>query len=106
TGKYHPVQTVEELQFPQHYYQRPGSEDSDLGKETGHEPESNTLINDIDIIRNGETRFVEFKAALRWNIHTNQPDSKIEKSALKTLVAFMNSDGGTLYVGVDDSGNV
>jgi len=25
---------------------------------------------------------------------------------LKTLVAFMNSDGGTLYVGVDDNGDL
>jgi len=64
------------------------------------------LSTDLEIIRKGENRFVEFKAALRWNIHTNQPDSKIEKSSLKTLVAFMNSDGGTLYVGVHDSGEL
>jgi len=60
----------------------------------------------LEIIRKGETKFVEFKTSLRWNTHTNQPDAKIEKSSLKTIAAFMNSEGGTLYVGVQDNGNI
>jgi ATP-dependent Lon protease len=100
-----PVKTAEEIRFPQHYYQRPDPEnkmamvpDEDF---SGVEP-----VSDMDIIRMGESHFVEFKASLRWNIHTNAPDKKIELSVLKTLVAFMNSEGGTLYVGVSDDGEI
>lgn len=104
-GKMIPVKTAEEIRFPQHYYQRPDPEnemalipDEDF---SGVEPAS-----DMDIIRMGESQFVEFKASLRWNIHTNAPDNRIEHSVLKTVVAFMNTDGGTLYVGVTDDGEI
>lgn len=104
-GQFTPVYTVEEQLFPQHYYQKPGSQRLVDGQEDepGEDP---GVVDDQVIIRNGENRFVEFKAAMRWNTFTNQPDSNIEKSALKTLVAFMNSDGGTLYIGVHDSGRI
>ncbi|HQC21141.1 MAG TPA: BREX system Lon protease-like protein BrxL [Anaerolineaceae bacterium] len=102
---FHPVQTVEEQQFPQHYFQRPRTEAETGGGSEVDTPDS-SLVDDLEIIRKGETKFVEFKTSLRWNIHTNQPDAKIEKSSLKTIAAFMNSEGGTLYVGVQDNGNI
>lgn len=105
-GNFTTVHTKEELEYPQHYFQKPGSEAPKEEDEIDDEPQIDEGINDLDIIRRGETQFVEFKAALRWNIHTNQPDRKIEMSALKTLVAFMNSDGGTLYIGVNDRGEL
>ena len=104
TGSYHAVQTLEEQEYPQHYYQHPANDLDEGSSGTDNEMEMPDLANDLEIIQKGENKFVEFKAALRWNIHTNQSDSKIEKSSLKTLVAFMNSDGGTLYIGVHDSG--
>ena len=36
----------------------------------------------------------------------NIVDKKIENSVLKTLAAFLNSSGGTLLIGVDDSKNI
>ena len=48
----------------------------------------------------------EFKSTLRVNLHTGQNDPKMEHAALKTLAAFLNSKGGTLFVGVDDAGEV
>ncbi len=58
---------------------------------------------DIDeIIGGGESTTVEFKSTLRTNLHTEQRDKRIELSVLKTLAAFLNSDGGTLIVGVAD----
>lgn len=105
-GNYTPVHTKEELDYPQHYYQRPGREKHGEQEEFEDEYEEVEEIDDLDLIQKGENQFVEFKAALRWNIHSNQVDRKIENSVLKTLVAFMNSDGGTLYVGVNDSGDL
>jgi len=59
-----------------------------------------------ELISKGENEKLEFKSTLRTNLHTNQPDRKIEHSVLKTLVAFLNSKGGELIVGIEDKGNI
>ena len=45
---------------------------------------------------------VEFKSSLRMNLHTGKRDPNIENAALKTLAAFLNTEGGTLIIGVAD----
>lgn len=55
-----------------------------------------------EIIAQGETGAVEFKSTLRTNLHTGQPDARIELSVLKTIAGFLNSKGGTLLIGVSD----
>ncbi len=57
-----------------------------------------------DLVLSGETSQVEFKAALRMNLHTRQADPRIELSALKTIAGFLNTRGGTLIIGVTDEG--
>lgn len=57
-----------------------------------------------DLIKGGETDAVEFKSTLRVNLHTGQPDDKIQVSALKTIAGFLNAKGGTLLIGVNDDG--
>ena len=54
------------------------------------------------VIDGGESSRIEFKSSLRMNLHTNKPDKRMELAALKTLAAFLNSDGGTLVIGVAD----
>jgi hypothetical protein len=53
-------------------------------------------------IKGGEKENIEFKSTLRVNIYTTELDKKVEHSALKTIVAFLNSEGGILLIGVDD----
>jgi len=57
-------------------------------------------------IAHGESEKVEYKSTLRTNLATGEKDPRMEKAVLKTLVAFMNTDGGTLLIGVSDEGNV
>lgn len=59
-----------------------------------------------ELIAGGETGAVEFKATLRTNLHTGQPDEKMHLSALKTIAGFLNAKGGTLLIGVSDNGEV
>lgn len=59
-----------------------------------------------ELILAGEGEIVEFKSTLRVNLHTDQPDRKIEHAVLKTIAAFLNKRGGILLVGVDDAGSV
>ncbi len=60
----------------------------------------------ITILQLGEKDDVEFKSTLRWNLHTDKADKKIENACLKTVAAFLNSGRGMLLVGVDDDGKV
>jgi putative two-component system response regulator len=54
----------------------------------------------------GETDHIEFKSTLRMNLHSKKADKRIENACLKTVAAYLNSDGGILLVGIDDDGTV
>ena len=60
------------------------------------------------IVREGETKYVEFKETLSLNVknQTNEKDKNLEIGALKTVVAFLNTDGGKLLIGVSDDGKI
>ncbi len=60
----------------------------------------------IDLIKGGEYEKLEFKSTLRTNLYTNNADKNIENSALKTITAFLNSEGGVLLIGVSDAGKI
>ncbi len=64
---------------------------------------SNTKTEDWDAaLQNGESPTVEYKSTLRVDLKTNNPEKHIENSVVKTLAAFLNSQGGTLLIGVAD----
>jgi len=63
-------------------------------------------ISTRQLIAQGENAPVEFKETLRRNVATKEFDKKMEFSVLKTIGAFLNTEGGTLLVGVSDSGEV
>ncbi len=63
-------------------------------------------ISTKDIIRQGESSYVEFKSTLRFNLKANKKDAHIELASLKTVAAFLNTSGGTLLIGVADDGEI
>ena len=58
-----------------------------------------------EMILAGEGQLVEFKSTMRYDMHTHQINKKLEHVIAKTVAAFMNSDGGNLFIGVDDKQN-
>jgi hypothetical protein len=68
-----------------------------------HRNPENSIRN---LIAAGEGRTIEFKSTMRLNLHTQKPGKEIELAWLKALVAFMNTDGGILLLGVSDEGVV
>jgi hypothetical protein len=54
--------------------------------------------------KQGEGEHVEFKRSLLWNRERGHADDEPRRNVLKTIVAFLNSGGGTLFVGVQDGG--
>jgi ATP-dependent DNA helicase RecG len=53
-----------------------------------------------------ESETLEYKSTLRQNLHTGKPDAGMTYACLKTIAAFLNTDGGTLIIGVRDDGTV
>jgi len=58
------------------------------------------------MISGGENSVVEFKSSLRWDYNQNKKNSELEKPVLKNIVAFLNTKGGSILIGVDDKGKV
>jgi hypothetical protein len=56
----------------------------------------------IEEIHKGESKSLEFKSTLVWDIKESKKSPGMEHAILKTLAAFMNSEGGVLYIGVTD----
>ena len=56
------------------------------------------------IVANGESSMVEFKSTLRTNLHTSEKDPRMEAVILKTIGGFLNTNGGTLIIGMADDG--
>lgn len=60
-----------------------------------------------EFIKQGESKTLEFKSTLRWNLKEDRKDDKqITHAALKTIAAFLNTEGGDLLLGVADNGTV
>ena len=52
-----------------------------------------------ELISAGENALTEFKTTLRWDVKEEKVNKKLEEVILKTIAAFSNADGGTLFFG-------
>ena len=60
-----------------------------------------------ELLKLQESKKLEFKSSLRWNLKEDRKDDKhVTHSALKTIAAFLNTEGGDLLIGVDDDRKV
>ena len=56
-----------------------------------------------ELLRQHESKTLEFKSTLRWNLKESRKDAEhVTYSVLKTIAAFLNTDGGDLLIGVAD----
>jgi type I restriction enzyme R subunit len=63
-------------------------------------------VSSEELIASEETFEVEFKSTARWNLREGCRDKRMEDAVVKTVAGFLNTDGGTLFVGVADDGRV
>ena len=69
--------------------------------------EKDKLVNLMKLIKEGENNKIEFKSTMRYDLKQGKVDvGKVEFSTIKTLAAFLNSEGGTLIIGTDDDKNI
>jgi type I restriction enzyme R subunit len=58
------------------------------------------------LIQRGESLTLEFKPSLRWNLKEDRLDDKgVTHAVIKTIAAFLNTQGGDLLIGVADDGS-
>jgi ATP-dependent Lon protease len=55
-----------------------------------------------ELIEDGESETVEFKASIRYDIETKGANTELIRGPVKTVSAFMNTEGGTLLIGITD----
>jgi serine/threonine protein kinase len=56
------------------------------------------------LIAGGESASLEFKQTMRWDTKLHAPNPELLRACMKTIAAFLNSEGGTLLIGVADTG--
>lgn len=59
-----------------------------------------------NLTRQGESKSIEFKETLSLDVKKQTKEKYIELSAFKTIVAFLNTEGGVLLIGVSDDGKI
>jgi hypothetical protein len=78
-----------------------------LHKEFVIKKQEKELQRNVDLLINsGESETVEFKSSMRWDFKLNGTNKDLESVVLKTLAGFLNYKGGTLLIGVSDSGEI
>ena len=60
----------------------------------------------LALLTTGESNTVEFKSTARWNLRDTKRDRTMEEVILKTVAAFLNTQGGTLLIGVADDSSI
>lgn len=58
------------------------------------------------LIECGENQHTEFKASLMWDYRKQSVNKELYEPVMKNLVAFMNTTGGELLIGIGDDGEV
>jgi predicted HTH transcriptional regulator len=60
----------------------------------------------LHLIAQGEGHTIEFKETLEYDVKTNKNNKDVLLSSLKTIAGFLNANGGTMLLGVHDSGEI
>lgn len=81
---------------------RTANRDESPFSEAGNEK---TLLRRVQkLLTTDENRVLELKSTGCKNLHTGKKDPNVELAIVKSIAGFMNANGGTLLVGVDDQG--
>lgn len=84
-------------------------------EQEGHVPLSNQsksspeITNEQRVVsfqKTEESENLEFKSSARWDYHRDGVNKDLEKVIVKTIAGFMNSNGGTLVIGMSDDGEI
>ena len=72
--------------------------------EVGFEDQSGTSIEEL--LEHMETDRVEFKSSAYYSYRPGVPEKVVTEAVVKTVAGFLNSEGGTLAIGISDDGEI
>ena len=58
------------------------------------------------IIEEGESTIVEFKSTLRYDYSLEKVNKALEEVIMKSIAAFANTEGGRLFIGIGNEGEI
>jgi len=64
---------------------------------------------EIDInslLKRDESNLLEFKSTFQWDVRQNKKNVDLRSEVIRTIVAFNNTDGGDLLIGIEDNKNI
>src|SRR5690606_4554516 len=67
---------------------------------------SRTVVGVGELIQQGESSTLEFKSSFEWDMKQDMHVPQLSQVCVKTVAAFLNTNGGTLLVGVADDAAV
>jgi len=74
-----------------------------IGREIARSPDFEKLP---EALETSESHRKEFKSSFQWDIAHNCKNLDERLKTLKTIVAFLNSEGGVLFIGINDNRTV
>ncbi len=78
-------------------------ENNNIIKQLVYSTSGRVLTKDIrTLIEDGEGIYLEFKETMRYDIRKNGMNKDMERAVAKTIVGFLNTNGCTLLIGVND----
>lgn len=63
-------------------------------------------VSTTELIARGEHQYVEYKSSFVWDYYQQRANKALHEPIMKTIVAFLNSSGGYLLIGVGDDGQI
>lgn len=70
------------------------------------EMEPTKKLSMAELIEAGESATIEYKSTMRWDVQRNQVNKELQKVIAKTISGLLNTEGGTLLIGVTDEGTI
>jgi len=92
---------------PEHSAETPADVGAELSVERPRAAGRDTRrqVSILEILE-GESAYVEFKESARWSHILGEKEKMSEEEVVRSIAGFMNRDGGTLLIGVNDEGQV
>lgn len=71
-----------------------------------HSQHYESRLSILDLIVGGENNNLELKQSFRWDSKQNALNKDLEKTVMKSVAGFLNSEGGKIIVGVTDDKSI
>lgn len=71
-----------------------------------NETEQSVTRSIVDLITLGESATLEYKSSYSWDLQHDKENKYLNKMVIKSVAAFLNSEGGILIIGVEDDGAI